>query len=258
MLTSLFLIPLIGALSLLFVNNKSSMKQITLGTTIVNFIISLVLWAKFDNNTHEYQFVQEWAELSFCHFHVGIDGISLFFVLLTTFLFPIIILTSWEHKNNLKHYLLNFLILAPHAEREKGFLFYILTSSLFKLLSTVTIFITLLSFLEESEVLLSVFVPIMIYSNPDTDKNKILSDCKDKTGIYLWTHKESGKKYVGSAVNLSKRLRNYFFKSYLETNNTMYIYKALLYHGYSAFTLTIYENIDISNLSKEEAKKVIL
>lgn len=111
MLTSLFLIPLIGALSLLFVNNKSTMKQITLGTTIVNFIISLVLWAKFDNNTHEYQFVQEWAELSFCHFHVGIDGISLFFVLLTTFLFPIIILTSWEHKNNLKHYLLNFLIL---------------------------------------------------------------------------------------------------------------------------------------------------
>ena len=94
MLTSLFFIPLIGALSLLFVNNKSTMKQITLGTTIVNFIISLVLWAKFDNNTHEYQFVQEWAELLFCNFHVGIDGISLFFVLLTTFLFPIIILTS--------------------------------------------------------------------------------------------------------------------------------------------------------------------
>jgi NADH-ubiquinone oxidoreductase chain 4 len=112
MLTALFFIPLIGALSLLFVNkNESLMKRITLGTTIINFLISIVIWGKFDNNTHEYQFVQEWAEISFCHFNVGIDGISLFFVLLTTFLFPIIILTSWDHKNNLKHYLLNFLIL---------------------------------------------------------------------------------------------------------------------------------------------------
>jgi NADH-ubiquinone oxidoreductase chain 4 len=111
MLTTLFLIPLIGALSLLCTDNKSLIKQITLGSTILNFFISLILWGKFDNNTHEYQFVQEWAEISFCHFNVGIDGISLFFVLLTTFLFPIIILTSWNHKNNLKHYLLNFLIL---------------------------------------------------------------------------------------------------------------------------------------------------
>ncbi len=111
MLTSLFFIPLIGALSLLFVNNDSLVKKITLGTTIINFFISIIMWGKFDNNTHEYQFVQEWAELSFCHFHVGIDGISLFFVILTTFLFPIIILVSWEHKNNLKHYFLNMLLL---------------------------------------------------------------------------------------------------------------------------------------------------
>jgi len=84
MLISLFIIPLIGAFFLLIVENKSTMKQISLGSTIVNFIISLVLWAKFDNNTHEYQFVEDFAELPFCHFHVGIDGISLFFVLLTT------------------------------------------------------------------------------------------------------------------------------------------------------------------------------
>ena len=52
MLTSLFFIPLIGALGLLFVNkDESLMKQITLGTTIVNFFISLILWGKFDNNT---------------------------------------------------------------------------------------------------------------------------------------------------------------------------------------------------------------
>jgi NADH-ubiquinone oxidoreductase chain 4 len=111
MLSSLFIIPLIGAFSLLIVDNKSSIKQIALGSTILNFVISLILWAKFDNNTHEYQFTQDFIELSFCHFHIGIDGISLFFVLLTTFLFPIIILTSWEDLCNKKVYLLNFLVL---------------------------------------------------------------------------------------------------------------------------------------------------
>ena len=56
MLTALFFIPLIGALSLLFVNkNESLMKRITLGSTIINFVVSLVIWGKFDNNTHEYQ-----------------------------------------------------------------------------------------------------------------------------------------------------------------------------------------------------------
>src|ERR1700744_4511416 len=89
MLTALFFIPLIGALSLLFVNkNESLMKRITLGSTIINFVISLVIWGKFDNNTHEYQFVQEWAEISFCHFNVGIDGISLFFGIINNIPFP--------------------------------------------------------------------------------------------------------------------------------------------------------------------------
>src|SRR6201996_8319649 len=147
MLTALFFIPLIGALSLLFVNkNESLMKQITLGSTIINFVISLVIWGKFDNNTHEYQFVQEWAEISFCHFNVGIDGISLFFVLLTTFLFPIIILTSWDHKNNLKSYLLNFLILeslliATFIVLDLLLFLYTLFGSLFMLLSIITILI---------------------------------------------------------------------------------------------------------------------
>jgi group I intron endonuclease len=110
----------------------------------------------------------------------------------------------------------------------------------------------------ESVILLSVFVPIMIYSNENLDKSTILSDNKDKAVIYMWTYKESGKRYVGSAINFSKRLNNYFKKGYLECNKTMYIYNALLVHGYSAFTLTILEYIDITNLSKEDAKNLIL
>lgn len=110
----------------------------------------------------------------------------------------------------------------------------------------------------ESEILLSVFVPIMIYSNAETDKIKILSENKGLSGVYMFTHNQSGKIYIDSAVDLSKRLNNYFKKAYLERNKTMYIYNALLVHGYSAFTLTILENLDISNLSKENAKNLIL
>jgi group I intron endonuclease len=63
---------------------------------------------------------------------------------------------------------------------------------------------------------------------------------------------------VGSAVDLSKRLSHYFNKSYLTKYKSMYIYKVLLQHGYSSFSLTILEYIDISNLSKKDTRKLIL
>jgi hypothetical protein len=50
--------------------------------------------------------------------------------------------------------------------------------------------------------------------NAETDRSKILSDTKDKTGIYQWTHLESSKRYIGSAVDLSKRLIYYYNKNY--------------------------------------------
>jgi group I intron endonuclease len=101
-------------------------------------------------------------------------------------------------------------------------------------------------------------LPVIVYSNANTDKSTILLDNKNRTGIYQWTHKESGKIYVGSAVNLSKRLNNYFNENYLNHDKNMYICNALLLHGHSAFSLTILEYIDISNLTKEDARKLIL
>jgi hypothetical protein len=100
----------------------------------------------------------------------------------------------------------------------------------------------------------------IIFNNAEIDKSQILSDNKGKAGIYLWTHKESGKRYVGSAFNLSKRLTNYFSKAYLglESVKTSYICNALKSHQHSAFSLTIIEHVDISNLSKEEARLLII
>lgn len=118
MLTILLLIPLIGIFVMLLVGQIPSSnlslsslipdlnlslkalkrellyKNIALLFSILNFFVSLVLWANFDRNTTESQFVAEYNELSFCHFTLGVDGISLFFILLTCLLFPIIFLAD--------------------------------------------------------------------------------------------------------------------------------------------------------------------
>lgn len=101
-------------------------------------------------------------------------------------------------------------------------------------------------------------IPAIIYSNTETDKSWILADNKGKAGIYMWTHIDSGSIYIGSGVDLSKRLKNYFTESYLKRCKRIYIYNALLNHGYGAFSFTIVEYIDITNLSKEEARQKIL
>jgi hypothetical protein len=99
--------------------------------------------------------------------------------------------------------------------------------------------------------------PAIIYFNAESDKSQIFKDNKDKAGIYQWTHKESNKIYIGSAVDLSKRLKNYYSPYSLKQVDNC-ISRALLHHGHSAFCLSILEYIDIPNLSKEESKKLIL
>jgi len=74
----------------------------------------------------------------------------------------------------------------------------------------------------------------------------------------MFTHKESGKSYIGSAVDLSKRLRCYYSIAYITRIKSMLIYKALLKYGYSAFNLTILEYIDIAGLSITESKELII
>jgi group I intron endonuclease len=100
--------------------------------------------------------------------------------------------------------------------------------------------------------------PVIVFNNADTDKSEILAYTKAKTGIYLWTHKESNKMYIGSAIDLSKRLSNYYSLGYLTRYSNSIICNAFYSHGYSKFSLTIMELIDISNLNKDEIKKLIL
>lgn len=84
--------------------------------------------------------------------------------------------------------------------------------------------------------------PILIYSNAGTDKNKNLSENKSKAGIYMFTNNKSGRIYIGSAFDLSERLRNYY--SILKYQvKTSHIYNAIMNYGYSAFSKAILDYI---------------
>ena len=86
MIPLLILIPLLGSLCLMPIteNSKESqtkMKNIALSTSLINLFISIIIWAQFDSSTNQIQFVYEYSNISFCHFNLGIDGISLYFCL---------------------------------------------------------------------------------------------------------------------------------------------------------------------------------
>jgi len=85
------------------------------------------------------------------------------------------------------------------------------------------------------------FVPIKSYSNAEADKDQILKENKNKSGIYMWTNNINKKKYIGSAENLRRRFREYFNINHLIRYNCMQICRALIKHEYSKFSLTILE-----------------
>jgi len=85
---------------------------------------------------------------------------------------------------------------------------------------------------------------VKYYNNSDTCKDQILSDNKNKSGIYMWKNSKNGKQYIGSAIDLSKRLFFYYSKTYMEdalTRGNSHIYRALLKNVYSNFSLIILE-----------------
>jgi len=114
MISLLILIPIIGTIILLPMEStsKNQMRKIALVTSLINFFVSLFIWYSFDSNTTQYQFVSEFNSLQFCHLNFGIDGISLYFVLLTTFVTPIALLSNYSNiTNNVKLFLVSLLLL---------------------------------------------------------------------------------------------------------------------------------------------------
>ena len=116
-LSSLILLPSIGALFIFFVRSSNekyqASKYLALFIACSNFILSIYLWYVFDQDSTEFQFVEnrEWL-LGFVNYKVGIDGISILFIILTTFITSIcIILVNSTIKKRLKDFLIAILIM---------------------------------------------------------------------------------------------------------------------------------------------------
>jgi len=119
LLSSLLLIPLMGIFlissTVPYGSNHIEIKYcktIALTVSIINLIISLIIYILFDFSTNQFQFVQESYNVQFFDLYLGIDGLSIYFVLLTTIIMPLALLSNWNSiTQNIKSYLILILLL---------------------------------------------------------------------------------------------------------------------------------------------------
>ena len=112
-------LPIVGCFFILLTRGDEATvarnsRYIALWTSVPTFLISLLIWVKFDPSTANFQMTEsvEWIEGTNIGYRMGVDGISIFFVLLSTLLTPICILASWEAiENRVREYMIAFLIL---------------------------------------------------------------------------------------------------------------------------------------------------
>jgi len=112
-------LPLVGAAFILLIRGEPDVvarnaRNVALWTSLITFVLSLFIWLNFDSSTSAFQMVErvEWIPAFNINYHMGVDGISVLFVLLSTFLTPLCILASWESvKIRVKEYMIAFLVL---------------------------------------------------------------------------------------------------------------------------------------------------
>ena len=116
-LSSLILLPLLGAIFIFFSKSQSNThltsKYLALFVSFANFILSLYLWYLFDPSTAEFQFLEEQSWIKgFINYKVGIDGISILFIILTAFIAPLCIVSvNTTVKYRLKDFLVAILVM---------------------------------------------------------------------------------------------------------------------------------------------------
>ncbi|HON85744.1 MAG TPA: NADH-quinone oxidoreductase subunit M [Syntrophorhabdaceae bacterium] len=111
--TAIFL-PLVGAVLLFFIRNETAIKATAFITGLINLVISFILFSGFNPETHNYQFGEfiPWIPSYNIHYVLGIDGITIFLILLTTLLTPICVLCSWTAiKERVKEFMFCLLIM---------------------------------------------------------------------------------------------------------------------------------------------------
>ena len=116
-LSSIILLPTVGVFFIFFTksssNKNQSSKNLALFVSLANFILSLYLWFMFDNSKSDFQFIESYEWITgFANYKVGIDGISILFIILTTFITPLCIISvNATIKNRLKDFLIAILLM---------------------------------------------------------------------------------------------------------------------------------------------------
>jgi NADH-ubiquinone oxidoreductase chain 4 len=119
LLTLLLLTPMLGIFTIstgmsyeLSSLDIRRIKTIALSTSIINLFISLIVFILFDFSSNQFQFVQEYHEISSFDFYLGLDGLSIYFVMLTTIITPIALLSNWNSiTENIRSYVIIILLL---------------------------------------------------------------------------------------------------------------------------------------------------
>jgi NADH-ubiquinone oxidoreductase chain 4 len=119
LLSLLLLVPILGIFTIsagmtydLSLKNIRHIKLIALFTSIVNLFISLIVFIMFDFSSNQFQFVQEYHQISYFDLYLGLDGLSIYFVLLTTIITPVALLSNWNSINsNVRSYVVIILLL---------------------------------------------------------------------------------------------------------------------------------------------------
>ena len=118
-LSAITFLPLVGALFILMLRGEAEVvarqsRYVALWTTLFTFVLSLLIWFQIENGTANFQFEErfDWLPQYRISYHMGVDGISMLFVILSTFLTPICILASWESiQKMVREYMIAFLVL---------------------------------------------------------------------------------------------------------------------------------------------------
>ena len=119
LLSLLLLVPILGIFTIsagmtyeLSIKSIKNIKIIALFTSIVNLFISLIIFIMFDFSSNQFQFVQEYHQISSFDLYLGLDGLSVYFVLLTTIITPVALLSNWNSINhNVRSYVIIILLL---------------------------------------------------------------------------------------------------------------------------------------------------
>ena len=226
-LLTLLLVPMLGILGILSDIYSSEsikltikrLKLISLSTSILNLLISLVIFILFDFSSNQYQFVQEYHEFSNYNIYLGVDGISIYFVLLTTIITPIALLSNWTSiKENIKSYVIIILLLET------------------LLLAVFLVLDVLLFYIFFESILPPLFLLIGIYGS----NNKV------RASFYLFLYTLLGSLFLLlSILTMSSIMGSTDFDALYKTNFNYYTQLFLFYGVFIAFavkTPTIFLN----------------